>query len=117
MHKLAYFVCVSTLIIATATLTGITGCEGDDDDDTTSTTELSISPSSETLDATQTNTITFTASGGASNYSWTVNDTSLGTLADSDDTAIYTSTTNTGVNYVTVTDDSNAVATATITQQ
>ncbi|MCK5850018.1 MAG: hypothetical protein KAH23_03815 [Kiritimatiellae bacterium] len=116
MRKLAYFVCVSSLIIATATLTGITGCE-DDDDDITSTTELSISPSAKTLDASKTNSITFTASGGASNYSWSVKDSSLGALSDSDDTAIYTSTTNIGVNYVTVTDDSNDVVTATITQE
>ena len=117
MRKLAYLVCVSSLIIATATLTGITGCESDNDDDTPTTTGLSIDPSAETLDATITNTITFTASGGAEGYSWSVKDSALGTLADSNDTAIYTSTTNTGVNYVTVTDNSNNVATATITQE
>ena len=58
-----------------------------------------------------------TASGGSSNYSWTVKDSSLGALASSGSTAIYTSETNQGINYVTVTDSSNNVATATITQQ
>jgi hypothetical protein len=117
MRKLACLVGTCSLAIVLLTLTGIVGCEDDDDDSSTGTGDLSVSPGSVTLDASVTNTVTFTAAGGASNYSWSVKDSSLGTLTAADDTAIYTSKTNQGNNYVTVTDDSNDVATATITQE
>ena len=116
MRKLAYFVGTCTLAIALTTLTGIVGCE-DDDDDSSSTADLSIAPKSVKLDATKTNTVSFTASGGASNYSWSVKDSSLGSLAASGSTAVYTSTTNKGNNFVTVEDKSNNVASATIVQE
>jgi len=115
---LAYLVGTCCLAMAVLTLTGIVGCDGDDDDDgATGSGGLTLSPASVTLDATKTNTVTFTASGGASNYSWDVNDTALGTLSSSGDTAIYTSKTNQGNNFVTVEDSSNNIVSATIVQE
>lgn len=117
MRKLACLVGTCSLAIMLITMTGIVGCEDDDDDTTAGTGGLAISPGSVTLDATKTNTVSFAASGGASNYSWTVKDGALGSLASSGDTAVYTSTTNQGNNFVTVEDASNNVATATIVQE
>ena len=113
-HSLTGFAAV--LAIASALMIVLVGCESDDDDETTSA-DLAIDPSSITLDVSSTATVTFTASGGATGYVWSVKDTCLGSLADSGDTAVYTSTTNTGNNYVTVTDASNNVVTATIVQE
>ena len=117
MRKLAALAGTCCLAVVLLTLTGILGCEDDDDDGSTGTGNLSIAPGSVTLDASVTNTVSFTASGGASNYSWSVKDGSLGSLASSGNTAIYTSKTNQGNNFVTVEDNSNNVATATITQE
>jgi hypothetical protein len=101
------------------------GCESDEDesaDDTAlptlvSTNDLQISPASVTLSAGLVTNVEFAAFGGTSNYTWSVNDATLGSVATvSNASAIYTSTTNSGVNFVIVTDsDSNAVA-ATVTQ-
>lgn len=115
MRTLAHIAGTCSLAAILLTLTGIVGCEDDDDDP--GKAGLTVKPASVTLDATKTNTVTFTASGGASNYSWSVKDSALGSLTDSGSTAIYTSKTNQGNNYVTVTDSSNNVATATVVQE
>jgi len=52
-------------------------------------TALRITPSSATL-TTNNETVTFTASGGAGSYSWAVGNTSLGVVAGSGPTVIYT---------------------------
>jgi hypothetical protein len=88
----------------------IVGCE------TSTTSDVTISPSSVLLDAAKVSVVTFTASGGNSNYTWSLENTTLGTIYTADDTALYQNTTNTGTNYITVTDSSSNSASAVITQ-
>ena len=59
----------------------------------------------------------FAASGGDGDYAWSIGDTNLGELFVADETAIYKSTTNAGLNTVTVADENGASATAAITQE
>lgn len=84
------------------------GCEtsssGNDSD-------LKISPASVSFTAGTETNIVFSATGGTATYSWNISDSSLGTITVSGGTAIYTSTTNQGQNFVTLTDAvSNSVA-------
>ena len=89
----------------------IVGC-----DLSSTTSDVTISPSSVLLDAAKVSVVTFTASGGDSNYTWSLEYTSLGTIYMANETALYQSTTNVGTNYLTVTDSSSNYAFATITQ-
>ena len=91
-------------------------CETVSPDTTTST--VTVSPPSASITAGTVSAIQFVASGG-SNYTWSVSMTSLGTISTSTNSAdaLYQSTTNAGVNVVTVTDTGGFSATATITQQ
>jgi len=88
----------------------IAGCE------TSSTSDLTVTPASVTLDASSVSVTEFTASGGTSNYTWSLSDDSLGTLYTADATALYQNTTNIGTNTLTLTDGSNSVY-ATIRQR
>jgi hypothetical protein len=82
--------------------------------------DVTISPSSVSLDAAKTNNVAFTGSGGDSNYVWSLADTTLGTISyASSNTVFYQNAISAGTNYITVTDmDSSRgnSATATITQ-
>ena len=89
------------------------GCEAGDD----STSSLSISPSAVFLSADKVNVVTFTASGGDGTYSWTVSNTNLGEIYVADETAIYKSSTNAGVNVVSVYDGNADVASVEVTQE
>jgi hypothetical protein len=90
----------------------LTGCE----DDSGGTANLDIVPASVSFPAGTATNILLTALGGSPPYTWSVNDGALGGVVDAGDTAIYTSTTAAGQNFVTVTDtDSNSVS-ATINQ-
>ncbi len=88
------------------------GCES-----TTENSEITISPETAYLSASEVSVVTFAASGGDSNYTWAVSTSSLGTLYVAGDTALYQSTTNAGVNTITATDDSGNAGSATVTQE
>jgi len=102
---------------------GIAGCEVNS---SSSYPPVTISPAVVSLKASQPNTIKFTASGGNSNYTWSLSDNSLGTFytdnTSTNGTAFYeNNTTNSaGTVTLTVTDTSNDTsgnsAIATITQ-
>ena len=79
---------------------------------------LSITPASVYLTAGKVNAVNLSASGGSdTNYTWTVNNTSLGALFPAGATAVYESTTIAGINTVVVTDGANDTASVVITQQ
>jgi len=90
---------------------------GCDATSTTSTTELTIAPTSAYLSAAAVTIVTFTATGGDSNYTWTVSNSALGTLHTAGGTALYQSVAIAGTNTVTVTDGSGDIGSATVTQQ
>lgn len=97
----------------------MTGCEDDDEvtPPTSTTGVLSVSPSYASFSASSPTTLVFTASGGSSGgYTWSIDDISLGSITSTLSQAIYTSTTNTGRNFLTLSDSSNQVLTATIDQ-
>ncbi|OGV69883.1 MAG: hypothetical protein A2283_11385 [Lentisphaerae bacterium RIFOXYA12_FULL_48_11] len=104
------------LVLALASMIVMVGCESDDDDDSDATAPsgLSISPASATIPALIVSNILFTASNGVGTYSWSVESPALGSLVISGSSAIYTSTTNTGINYIHVVDSSNNTATASV---
>ena len=97
----------------------ITGCEFDNEICSPENSDLKISPSSVFLEAEKTNMVEFLASGGQSNYTWSMNNTNLGTLCwtlTNSAIAIYQSVTNIGTNILTVRDTDNNYANARIVQ-
>ena len=102
-----------SLFIAACLLAGlVTGCEST----ATSSTTLSVTPASVYITAGKINVVTLGASGGDSNYTWSVSSTNLGVVFGAGSTALYESTTNAGVNTVIVTDGTTAQGSAVITQ-
>lgn len=98
----------------------IAGCEFDNEIDGPSDSNVSISPSSVSLDATKTNIVEFTAAGGDNKYTWSMNNDALGifyTASTNYATVLYQNTTNTGTNILTVRDSSSDYATARIIQK
>lgn len=91
----------------------VAGCEDDGSDLTGS--EFSISPSSTTMTADD-ETVTLQALGGEEPMTWSVSDESLGTVAGSGRTVVYTRKSVQGVNIVKVVDAKTWEASATITQ-
>ena len=89
------------------------GCDSDSD----STSSLTLSPGSVYLSAGKVSVVTFEASGGDGDYAWSIDSTNLGEIYIADDTAIYKSTTNAGVNMVLVTDGNSDQAGAVVTQE
>ena len=104
------------LVAAALSVCLLTGCESSDDDDGSGTGGLKISPNSASFASSNATSILFTSSGGTPDYSWSVDDAALGSVSASGDSAIYTSTTNTGVNFLMVTDAASNAVSATITQ-
>jgi hypothetical protein len=89
------------------------GCELNDN----STADVTIYPTAVTLSSASIGVVTFTATGGNIPYTWSLSDNTLGTVYISTNaTALYQSTTNAGVNTLTVRDSSGNSAFATITQ-
>lgn len=80
-------------------------------------TNLTIAPASVFLTAGTVSVVSLSASGGDSNYTWSVTSTNLGAVYGGGLTAAYVSTTNAGVNTVIVTDGNIGTASAVITQQ
>jgi len=103
------------ITLGLVSIVGLVGCESDDDD-TPSPTDLVITPAEISFPSDTITNVLFTVSNGNGNYTWTVDTPSLGSLVSSGTSAIYTSTTNSGINYIHVTDSSNNTATATIDQ-
>jgi hypothetical protein len=96
------------------------GCNTDSGNNTTQPeSAITITPTSVTLSATQVSTFEFVASGGTSNYTWSVSTPNFGTIkaAPNGISATYQSTATAGVNVIEVTDSSTGAATATVTQQ
>ncbi len=89
------------------------GCE---DDGGTNGASFSIQPSRVTLSSNDL-TVVLMVSGGHSPYTWSVSDTSIGSLSGSGERVTYTRTDKNGVNTVTVVDDDAWRATAVITQE
>jgi len=95
----------------------IAGCEIEDSSDS----DVTLSPSSASIDASETNTIEFTASGGTKTYAWSMNHEELGTLyvaTTNTARALYLNFTNAvGTNLITVRDSQNYSANARIVQK
>jgi len=85
--------------------------------DTSTPSVVTLSPLSVTLSATEVNSVQFTASGGDSNYVWSLSDPSLGTLlTNSPSTAVYQNWLLAGTNTLTLADSGFESAGATIIQ-
>jgi len=118
MRKLLFAGISMVVVLGLVAMTGIVGCESsDNDNDSVLSTELSIIPSSLTITAATVTNVQLTATGGTSNYTWSVDKPALGSVVSQGGIAIYTSTTNVGVNFVTVTDSATNTISATITQK
>ena len=89
------------------------GCDSSDEAEAT----LTISPSAVYLAAGKVSVVTFTAAGGDGDYAWSLGDTNLGEIFVADETAIYKSTTNAGVQAISVSDENADVASAEIVQE
>lgn len=89
---------------------------GCDTDATDSGKVLTLVPSSACLSAATLSTVTFTVSGGDSNYTWTVSNSSLGTLQTLGGEAVYQSVAAAGTNLVTVMDGTGGILSAPVTQ-
>ena len=116
--KRNYLLTIPVLLVAAAVLIQSVGCEKSDDDDNKS--GIRITPSSVIINASSPTNLLFFASDGISNYAWSVADNSLGLVTSSgsrNSLAMYSSSTNTGTSFLTVTDGANKSATATIKQQ
>lgn len=92
----------------------LVGCENDEDG--ISSSGLQIVPVSVSFDSSVSTNMLFTASGGTPPYTWSVADGSLGSIVSSGTTAIYTSATNAGRNFVTVVDAESNTVSATVNQ-
>lgn len=92
----------------------LSGCEDAATESTDST--VSVTPGAAYLNADVVTVVSFTATGGDSNYTWSVNDTGLGALHAASGIALYQSTTNAGTNTITVIDGSGGIASATVIQ-
>ncbi|OGV63869.1 MAG: hypothetical protein A2283_06465 [Lentisphaerae bacterium RIFOXYA12_FULL_48_11] len=98
----------------------LSGCEMGDSSTSSENSVLAISPATVYLNASKASVVQFTAAGGDgnyTNYTWSVSTNSLGVIYDGGETALYQSTTNTGVNTVWVVDSSGNVGSATVTQE
>jgi len=107
----------SVIAVVFAGLLFMLGCEVDDESSSSSASSLKIAPTSVRFSAASVTNITFTASGGTTSYTWRVSDATLGTVLSSGAYAVYTSKTNSGMNFLTVTDSGTNSVSATITQE
>ena len=103
------------LLVTLAFAAGLAGC--DVGETSTSTSDIAISPTSAYIGTSTVEVVKFYASGGSSNYSWSVSSSTLGTLYPGGDVALYKSTTTAGTNTITVMDSSSNTASAVILQQ
>ncbi|MDD4870475.1 MAG: hypothetical protein PHR77_07930 [Kiritimatiellae bacterium] len=104
------------MVLGLVSIIGLVGCESEDDDDP-SPGALVITPSEVAIPAGTITNVLFAASNGTGNYTWNIDIPALGSIVSSGASAIYTSTTNAGINYIHLTDSSNNTTTASIQQQ
>ena len=78
---------------------------------------VTIRPETANLRAGTIRTVTFVARGGNSNYTWSVSDTTLGTITATGDSALYQSTLLVGTNYVIASDTLANVGRAVVIQK
>jgi len=105
------------LCIGLASMIVFTGCESSDDDNSTAPSGMTISPSAVTVKTPAITNILFAVSNNMGACAWTIDSAVLGSIVASGSSAIYTSTTNAGINYIHVTDSSNNTVTASVTQE
>ena len=97
----------------------ITGCESNQTA-SVSVSTLAVTPTAVTLEARTVSITEFTASGGTTNYTWSLSDSSLGSLYTAGATypiVQYQNTTHIGTNILTLTDSDNNSVYATIWQK
>jgi len=108
-------------IAAALIMSHVSGCEDNTEpehyNDAGNVSALTVSPGAKSLGAADTSA-SFAAGGGSPPYSWSVSDTSLGTVADTTFSIVtYSRVGSTeGVNVVRVTDANGWVAEAVVTQ-
>ena len=78
------------------------------------TEEISISPTSVSLNSNKVTQV-FTASGGTGSYTWTLSSTNYGSISSSGNQATFTASGEAGTTTITVTDTNGASASATAT--
>jgi hypothetical protein len=78
---------------------------------------LAVSPDSITVSASSVTNITLTASGGTEPYTWSVNNSSIGSVVGAGNSAVYTAYALTGMNFVVVSDAASNSVSAVVTQQ
>lgn len=100
------------LIVSVVGIFAMTGCESNND--SSSSDGFSIRPSSVTIPTGVETNIAFSVVGGTPPYTWSVTDSTLGTIIPSGANAIYSSTTNTGENFVVVIDKNTNSVTALV---
>ena len=105
------------VLLGLASMIVLIGCESSDDDASVAPSGLSVTPSAVTIPALGVTNVLFTASNGLGSYTWSIESAALGSIVSSGNSAIYTSTTNAGINYIHVVDSSNNTATASINHQ
>jgi hypothetical protein len=108
----------------------IAGCEADNSNapvfegsnavpvvvDTNYSATIYITPASAYIPSGQIAAVTFTASGGNSNYTWRLSSAWLGSIYPTRETCIYHSTVNLGTNLITVSDSAGISVSAKIIQ-
>jgi hypothetical protein len=87
----------------------IAGCDSSSDN-------LTVAPDSVVANASSVTKITFTASGGAEPYAWSISNPGIGSIAGSGTSAVYTAYAATGLNLVILTDANSNSVTASVTQ-
>ena len=96
----------------------LAGCEsGDQTTPIDTTPAIVVAPKTSSMSASSIGVMTFTATGGSSNYTWRVRSTSLGRIYSAGSSATYQSTTNVGVNIIYVSDELGHSDSATVAQQ
>ena len=112
-HRIRKATALAALCAAVALFAG---CELDDSTDE----EVTITPASASLKASETNIVEFIAIGGTPDYTWSMNNSILGTLyvaTTNTALALYQSSTNIGTNLITVRDSNNNSANSRIVQK
>jgi hypothetical protein len=111
MISFKHLMFLGMVIALSSFLLVIAGCGSSDD-----SPDLAITPASATVNAASPSNIAFTASGGTTPYTWSVSDSSVGSIVGDETNAVYTPYGLTGLNGVVVTDANTNTITAYITQ-
>ncbi len=113
---LKYLMFVGSAIALSSFMLIVSGCESISRNNDTGV-GLAVTPTSIVVSASSVTNVAFSAFGGTPPYTWSVNDHSIGFIAVSNNTAIYTAYALTGLNYVVVNDSVSNSVSATVTQE